>query len=146
MRSRFKVYIGIGTLCQAYHLSRSAVESRTGAVAQLAPFPIPAHQTVHADLPHTAFRLISPQCTRRAAVFIGLGRRTPSSLNTAMRPAGYPNHQEKDHRRIFDLYRLVSPGTSHCRRAGKRLRYPSIQGRKKKFRYLPQQSPLYRLF
>jgi hypothetical protein len=37
----------------------SVVESRTGAVAY-APFPVPAHQTGRAELPHPAFRLDSP--------------------------------------------------------------------------------------
>src|SRR6201994_4756672 len=30
-----------------------------------APFPVPAHQTGHADFPHPAFRLASPQGPRR---------------------------------------------------------------------------------
>src|SRR5262249_21789848 len=33
----------------------------------IAPFPIPAHQTGRADFRHPAFRLASPQGTRRAA-------------------------------------------------------------------------------
>src|SRR3954470_2677693 len=45
------------------------VESRMGAVAwgplAIAPFPIPAHQTGRADFRHPAFRLASPQGTRR---------------------------------------------------------------------------------
>src|SRR5271157_6196144 len=31
------------------------------------PFPIPAHQTEHADLRHSAFRLVSPHGTRRCS-------------------------------------------------------------------------------
>jgi len=46
------------------------VESRMGAVAwgpmAIAPFPIPARQTGRADFRHPAFRLASPQGTRRA--------------------------------------------------------------------------------
>ena len=48
----------------------------------IAPFPIPAHQTVHADFSHTAFRLTSPQGPQRLAHFIGLGKNTPSSPKT----------------------------------------------------------------
>ena len=51
------------------------------------PFPIPAHQTGHAELPHPAFRLASPQGTRWTAGLIGLGSITPSSPNT--RSEGY---------------------------------------------------------
>ena len=46
-----------------------------GAVAY-SPFSIPANKIVQA-----AFRLASPQSTRLTAVFIGLGKRTPSSPN-----------------------------------------------------------------
>jgi hypothetical protein len=48
----------------------------------MTPFPIPAHQTGHAELPHPAFRLASPHGTRWATSLIGLGSITPSSLNT----------------------------------------------------------------
>ena len=46
------------------------VESRRGAVAEacgIAPFPLPAHRTGRADLPHPALRLASPQGTRWTA-------------------------------------------------------------------------------
>src|SRR6266404_3718992 len=49
--------------------SSGMVESRMGAVAwgplAIAPFPIPAQQTGRADFRHPAFRLASPQGTRR---------------------------------------------------------------------------------
>ena len=43
------------------------VEDGRGSLGPMAnaPFPIPAHQTGRADFRHPAFRLASPQCTRR---------------------------------------------------------------------------------
>jgi hypothetical protein len=58
----------------------SRVEDERGSIA--APFPVPAHQTGRAELPHPAFRLDSPQGTRRSAFLTGLGKSTPSSPNT----------------------------------------------------------------
>jgi hypothetical protein len=51
--------------------SRRAVESRMGAstgACGVAPFPLPAHQTGRADLPHPAFRLTSSQTHERATL------------------------------------------------------------------------------
>src|SRR4029077_21157882 len=52
----------------------ASVQSRMGAVAweplAITPFPIPAHQTGRADFRHPAFRLASPQGTRRLTVHL----------------------------------------------------------------------------
>ncbi len=52
------------------------------SICTIAPFPIPAHQTVHGDFSHTAFRLTSPQGPQRSAHLIGPGKNTPSSPKT----------------------------------------------------------------
>jgi len=41
------------------------VEKRRGGDFGLTPFPLLAHQTGRAELPHPAFRLISPRGPRR---------------------------------------------------------------------------------
>src|SRR5258707_8961544 len=86
------------------------VESRMGAVAwgplAIAPFPIPAHQTGRADFRHPAFRLASPQGTRRPAAHcwcraptprhdrrVGIRIRTFEACSgfTLLRPIGPPS-------------------------------------------------------
>jgi len=51
----------------------------------MAPFPLPAHQTGRADLPHPAFRLASPQGPRRTVLKAGVGRQHPD--RGSLRPA-----------------------------------------------------------
>ena len=50
-------------------LGARRVEDGRGGLGHvgIAPFPVPAHQTGRADLPHPAFRLASPQGTRHGA-------------------------------------------------------------------------------
>src|SRR5260370_35900419 len=49
------------------HVRVGRVEDGRGSLGPMAnaPFPIPAHQTGRADFRHPAFRLASPQGTRR---------------------------------------------------------------------------------
>jgi hypothetical protein len=74
----------------AWNLFRISVSLVVGgpdagaSIWTIAPFPIPAHQTVHADFSHTAFRLTSPQGPRRLAHLIGVGKNTPSSPKTLL--------------------------------------------------------------
>src|SRR4051812_28920537 len=48
-------------------LGARRVEDGRGGLGpcDIAPFPVPAHQTGRADFPHPAFRLVSPHGTRR---------------------------------------------------------------------------------
>ena len=55
------------------------------SVHAMAPFPLPAHQTGRADLPHPAFRLASPQGPRRTVLKAGVGRQHPD--RGSLRPA-----------------------------------------------------------
>jgi hypothetical protein len=72
-------YVGVIPSLPTNSINRR-VEDERGSIA--APFPVPAHQTGRAELPHPAFRLDSPQGTRRSAFLTGLGKSTPSSPNT----------------------------------------------------------------
>jgi len=59
----------------------------------MAPFPISAHQTGRSGLPHPAFRLATPQSTRRAAGFIDLDSITlnfPNTLSDGNRQMPHP--------------------------------------------------------
>ena len=75
---RDAVTVGQGSSCYR-RLSPDAGAS----ILAVAPFSLPAHQTGRADLPHPAFRLVSPQGTRRTAFNVGVARQHPGSRQSS---------------------------------------------------------------
>src|SRR5216683_1548746 len=98
---------------RAADVSVGRVEDGRGSLGPLAiaPFPIPAHQTGRADFRHPAFRLASPQGTRRQAAHL-LVSGDDTSARDGLRQAPSPLLLQKRTRSRGPLLRRHYPAST----------------------------------